>query len=305
MKDIPEIAPEIRGLLEEIVANPRSAIRLAPRRALSSWFECGEAIRATDVSKDKAARHLVAAHREELAALLREASWISYWKAPVLTFRPTGGDGVPYHPTQREPEWTRRAKQVARGPADHSTSVELLRSCITGIKPKQGWVLAQASLSLVPNDKTRFNVALSAQWTTPRTAIVLFRRLATLSQTPAFKALVLQSLGTQACHLGMFADARRLYRSSSDLDCHTPYSLGCAFNLACVLGDVAQAREEATEFGALFGTEDPRVNELRDLLLEWRKARSMRELEKARMVVSRIGEGIPNVAKTLCQGFEA
>ena len=29
MKDVPEIAPEIRGLLEEIVAKPRSAIRLA------------------------------------------------------------------------------------------------------------------------------------------------------------------------------------------------------------------------------------------------------------------------------------
>ena len=92
MKDVPDIAPEIRGLLEEIVADPRSAMRLAPRRALRTWFDTDEMVRASDVVRTSAERHLVEVHREELAALLCEAACISYWKAPVLSNRPIGAE---------------------------------------------------------------------------------------------------------------------------------------------------------------------------------------------------------------------
>ena len=301
MKDVPEIAPEIRGLLEEIVANPRSAIRLAPRRALSSWFDSGEMVRATDVSHDKGARHLVAAHREELAALLREASWISYWKAPVLTYRPVGEDGALYHPTQREPAWCHRAEREFSGSKDSSTNIELLRQCLDGILPHRGRELAQASLGLVPNDKTRFNLALNAQWKRPRTAMVLFSRLLSHNQRTNLGALVFQSLGTQACFLGLFADAHRFYRASSTLDPDSPFGWGCAFNLSCFLGNREQAREEAAELGTLISPEDARILELRDLLREWRKARRVDELVEARRVVGWFGDRIPRVAKVLCE----
>jgi hypothetical protein len=59
MKSVPEIAPEIRSLLEEIVADPRSAIRLVPQRALRTWFDSSETVRASDIVRTNAERHLV------------------------------------------------------------------------------------------------------------------------------------------------------------------------------------------------------------------------------------------------------
>lgn len=304
MKDVPEIAPEIRGLLEEIVANPRSAIRLAPRHALRSWFDSGEMVRATDVSKDRAARHLVAAHREELAALLREASWISYWKAPVLAHRPVGVDGKLYHPTDREPAWRHRAEREVGTPSDRSTSVELLRQCLLGINPQQGWSLAQASLSLVPSDRTRCYVALNVPWSKPRTAIALFGRLERRAQPVSLRPDILLSLGARTCHLGLFSEARELYRSSSVLNPQSPYGWVFAFNLSCFLGEEEAARVEAVELGKLVKPQDPRILEDRDILRAWAKTRSQVEFQAARKVVNHISDQIPEVTRVLCQELE-
>ncbi len=285
------------------MANPRSAIRLAPRRALSSWFDSGEMLRATDVSKDRAARHLVAAHREELAALLQEASWISYWKAPVLAPRPAGADGKLYHPTQREPAWCGRAAPEVAESSDRSPNIELLRQCLDGIKPQRGWSLAQASLSLVPSDKTRCYVALNAQWSKPRTAIALFGRLAGRAQPASLRPNIMLSLGSQACCLGIFADARAFYRASCALDPQSPYGWSCAFNLSCFLGDGKSAKEVAAELGKLIGPQDPRILEMGALLHEWGKTRSEGELREARKVIDNITDQIPEVAKVLCRAI--
>jgi len=304
MKDVPEIAPEIRGLMEEIVADPRSAIRLAPRRALSTWFDTGETVRASDVSRTKAERHLVEAHREELAALLCEASWISYWKAPVLSYRPVGSDGKLYNPTEREPEWRRRAEPEVGLSHDGSTGIALLRRCLVGIQPRQGLDLAQAALSLVPSDKTRCYVALNSQWSTPGRAIMLFRRIALRAQPADLRPRILDTLGSLTCSLGLLAEARESYRGSSALDPRSPYGWACAFNLSCFLGDATAAREEGAELGKAVGPRDPRVLELRDLLRDWGKARSERELLEARSVIQRITDQIPDAARELCQPFE-
>jgi hypothetical protein len=283
------------------VANPRSAIRLAPRRALSSWFDSGEMIRPTDVSRDKAARHLVAAHREELAALLQEASWISYWKAPVLAHRPIGADGRLYHPTQREPDWFRRVeRQVSISPG-RSHDVELLRQCLVGIKPQQGWTLAKGSLSLVPSDRTRCYLALNAQWHRPRTAIALFGRIERCAQPASLRPTILLSLGSQTCHLGLVAEARNYYRASSTLDPYSPYGWSYAFNLSCFLGDETRAREAAAELGRLAGPQDSRVLDIGSVLRDWWKTRSGIELGRALMFMERMKNRIPEVAAALFQ----
>lgn len=303
MKDVPDIVPEIRSLLEEIVADPRSAIRLAPRRALSTWFDTGETARASQVSQTKAERHLIELHREALAALLCEASWISYWKAPELSCRPVGADGRPYQPTEREPDWRRRAeREVCNSARDHDLG--LLRQCLTGIKASEGSALARASLSLIPSDKTRCYVALNAQWNKPRTAIALFSRLAGHAQPARLRPWILISLGAQTCHLGLLSEARDRYRESSALDPGSPFSWGCAFNLSCFLGDEKGAREDAAELGRIVDAPDPRVLELRHLLEKWRETRTETELSKARGVIELIGDRLPGAAKELSKAFE-
>jgi tetratricopeptide (TPR) repeat protein len=299
VKNVPEIAPEIRGLLEEIVANPRSAIKLAPRRALRTWFDTGETVRASDVTRTKAERHLVEVHREELAALLCEASWISYWKAPVLSPRPNGADGSLYDPTDLEPDWRRRASHEVDATSGSSSGIDLLRQCLDGIQHQQARPLAEASLGLVPSDKTRCYVALSSQWTKPRVAIHLYGRL--LNARPSsLKPGILGNLAALNCHLGFLGEARRLYQEASALDPLCPYDRSCAFVLACILGDEKSAREEATELGKHFLPGDQRFQEAGTLLRQWRKSRPTNELLKSRVVFDHITEKIPEVARTLC-----
>ena len=302
MKNVPDIAPEIRGLLEEIVANPRSAIRLAPRRALSTWFDTGETVRASDVARTKAERHLVEAHREELAALLCEASWISYWKAPGLNHRPVGKDGMPFCPTEQEPAWRRRAAPEVSRPTDRLHGIDLLRDCLAGIKPKQGWALAQASLSLVPSDITRCHLAHNALWDKPRTAIALFERIFRRTQQASLKAPILQSLGAQACYLGLLGEARNLYRESAFHAPQSPHGWSYAFNLSCFLEDERGALESAVELGRLAAPQDPRVQDTHTVLREWWRGREEAEVKRVGRFIYSINDRIPEVARVLCEG---
>jgi hypothetical protein len=133
MKESPEIAPEIRGLLEELVADPRSSMRLVPKRALGSWFDSGETARAREISGTKLERHLIDAHREELAQLLCDAAMISYWKAPIASPLPIGPDGKPHNPASREPHWSLKVRAAIGLSRDADT--DLLRGCLSGVRP--------------------------------------------------------------------------------------------------------------------------------------------------------------------------
>jgi len=303
MKDVPDIAPEIRGLLEEIVANPRSAIRLAPRRALSTWFDTGETARASDIAHTKAERHLVEAHREQLAALLCEASWISYWKAPVLAYRPVGPDGNLYHPTEREPDWGRRAtRQVnaSRG----SDGVELLRQCLEGIEPQRGGNLGRASLALVPRDLTRFYIALAVPWNKPRVAIALLGRFARQARPVTTRLEAMLSLAARTCSLGLLEVARDVYREAASVAQESPCARLCAFNLSCIVGEEREIVWDAHELAQVAHPEDPRAAEVLGILREWRTSRSESEREALTMTARKLSGRLPEIATAVCQEHE-
>lgn len=304
MKDLPEIAPEIRGLLEEIVADPRSAIRFAPRRALRSWFESAETVRARDVSATKAGRHLIEAHREALAALLCEAAWIAYWKAPLFAHRPIGSDGQPFDPSDREPTWRLRAELKLSACREESEGIRVLRQCSSGIRPELGLSFARASLSLVPHDRTRLYVALTIPWGNPRTALNLLHRLAARAHI-SYRPDALLLLAARMCSISRLPEARELYRRYSNLVPESPYGHICAFNLSCYVGDEAGALAEATQLDELIRPDDPRVSEERRLLSDWAATRSESELSKAKEVRAAISGRMPEVAAVLCQSFES
>jgi len=305
VKDVPDIAPEVRGLLEEIVADPRSAIRLAPRRALSTWFDAGETARVSDIARTKAERHLVEAHREELAELLCEASWISYWKTPGFAVKPVGANGQLYQPASLEPDWVRRARAedgTLLWGAGATAGIALLQECLLGIRPQQGLALASASLSLIPSDRTRCYVALNIPWSHPRAAIYLWRRLEKRAQ-PRLRPDILLSLGARACCIGLLNEARKFYRVSNDLNPHSPYGLMCTFNLSCFLGEIDAAKREAEGLHLLISREDPRLKEVSNHLREWTRTREVFEVKQARDVCERIHGDIPESAEVLRQAI--
>jgi hypothetical protein len=283
VKDLPEIAPEIRGLLEEIVADPRSSIRLAPRRALRSWFDTGETVRAREVSRTSAERHLIEAHREAVAQLLYEASRIAYWKGAVRSLRPSGPDGRPYDPARDEPSWRSRAGRRMTGTMEEGT--ELLRSCLEGIAPQRGYALAEASLGLVPRDDTRICLASHIMEAQPRSALAIFERTALRTSSPKVRGLAWGEVGTRCVLLDRLEEAGQAYvRSRIDWP-HACFSL---FNLACIAGRSDEAETYSAELGLLATPESPTVNQALDLIKGWAQTRSREEIRRANQTADRI-----------------
>jgi hypothetical protein len=302
LKERLEIEAEIRGLLEEIVGDPRSSVRFAPRRPLREWFDGGEAIRARSLDGTSAERHLVAAHREALAATLLEAAKIAYWKAPVLSLRPIGPDGEPYDERVAEERW----KPLARRRSEHSIEsggVDLLRACLSEIPADQGHELAQASLSLVPNDAARYYVTRTLPWDRPRTAIYLLRRLVEGAPN-VWKREAWSSLGARLCSIGEAKHALDAHREASNLTPGGSLDLMCAFNLWCLLGEDRQALVVAREVVPIIGKEVHRVQEMVELLrLSWQE-RSGPERNKAMDTAARVRGDIPESALVLCDVFQ-
>jgi hypothetical protein len=300
VKELPEIAPEIRGLLEEIVADPRSAIRFAPRRALRSWFESDEILGARDVSRTRAEKHLIEAHREALAQLLYDAAKIAYWKAPELSLRPLGSDGRPYSPHEEEPLWRLRAEKRLGCTRMVSDGAELLRKCLTDVSPEDGHALALASLGLVRRDETRVCLACHLMKNQPRAALVVFERTASRTTSARIRGLAWGEVGARLVSLGRLEEAKEAYwRSKGDW----PYAWFSLFNLACFTGKSGEATNCSKELGLLFSPDSSTVSEMSSLLTRWARERTEKEIRCARETVARIADGLSAPAREVSLAY--
>ncbi len=302
MRDAPEIAPEIRGLLAELVADPRSSLRLVPKRPLRHWFDGGETVRARDVSGTKLERHLIDAHREELAQLLFEAAIISYWKAPVLADTPVDADGNPYNPADGEPRWRAHAGRLDLSQARSHDEATLAR-CLECIPPADGGALAAASLSLVPSDSTRWQLALGIPWTRPRTAVRLLERL--IARHPArrmhFNALL--SLGARLCSLERLAEARAAYRSALRLEEGSVSSACYAFNMSLFLGDERAAIEDARRVAHCVKREEHELREVRRIIKQWSTTKSPDQLRTVTRMLESVSKVVPSAVASLKDAY--
>ncbi|NOT30567.1 MAG: hypothetical protein HOP15_08995 [Planctomycetes bacterium] len=304
MKTLPEIDPEIRGLLEEIVADPRSSLRLVPRKPLKSWFESGETVRARDVSGTSAERHLIEAHREALAQLFWEAAKIAYWKAPVMSHRPMNTDGQLYNPADGESAWKARAEPMIRMARDDNACLRLLHEGREGLDSRAASSLARASLSLAPRDRTRCFVVHVIPWDQSRTAVVFQRRLLLRARPSALRSEILLALGARLCSIGLFEQAREAYRSSSRLAPGSPHARFSAFNLSCLLGEDAAAFEEGTELARLVSPGDPRLSDVRDLLRDWSRTLASEHRKTLMGTIARVSNRLPEAALVLTGAYE-
>ncbi|HEX6883227.1 MAG TPA: hypothetical protein VF530_07580 [Planctomycetota bacterium] len=268
MKDQPRIAPEIRGLLEEIAADPRSDLRLVPRKPLRAWFERGESAPTSAIATTRAERHLVEEHRESLAALLCEAAWLAYWKAPVLAHRPVDAEGKLYDPAEREPRWRARGERFGRTRSINE-GTDLLRGVLGRLDAGNAHALAVASLQLVPSDRTRCYVALTIPWDRPRSAAHFFRRLSQTAWPIPLRSQALESLGARLCSLGLYYQAREAYRAVPDATPRSPYGLVCSTTLSCLLGDPRALTVESRRLDAVARSMDEPMQEELALLRTW------------------------------------
>lgn len=304
MREAPEIAPEIRGLLEELVADPRSSIRLVPRRPLRTWFDSDETIRPREVSGTKLERHLIEAHREELAQLLFEASRIAYWKDPGPNVRPIGLDGRLFDPATAEESWRSRAQGEA-GAVQGDGDVTLVRECLRSIPPHLGLRLSLASLALVPCDRTRVALAECVPWSQPRTAIGFFRRLAVRPRPSSLLPDIMRFLAARLCSVDRLDDARSLYREATTVDPGYQVDWLCSLNLSCFLNEESSAADDAREMDKLLCLDDPRLAEARGLLRSWVWDRPRGDAANAMRVALGVAAKGYESAAILCGAFEA
>jgi tetratricopeptide (TPR) repeat protein len=302
MKPFPEIDPEIRGLLEEIVADPRSSIRLVPRRPLLSWFTSGETVRPREISATSAERHLLMAYREELARLLYEAGAIAYWKAAECMHRPLDSSGKPSHPTRQEPEWHRDATRRLMISTQLPESLELLRKCLVGIEARDALPVLQASLGLVPSDQTRCYVAISIPEEQPRSAIAAFGRLLSSSYPRSLRLHVLHSLGIRLALVGRYHEAREYYRQASALD-SGQVGRSYSFNLSCVLEDELGAMADSAELGRCASRDSIRVTEAKAIISRWLRSDPRRKNPGAVRLADRLVTKVSEPAAILCQAY--
>jgi hypothetical protein len=296
VKDVPDIDPVVRGLIEELVANPRSSIRLAPRRALRPWLEAGDAISIGDVSSSTLERHLIAVHREAVASLLSEASRIACFKAPVLSHVPGTIDGSPFDVGRYENSWKKKAARRVNL-VHPDKGIELLRQCLQGIDPERGYDLASASMSLVPSDNARTAIANHIKTTQPRFALHVFERVASSTTSSYLCGIAWSGVAGRLCALNDLDSAADAYEQAQVDWSMAPFYL---INLACFLGKPERAVEAGRRFGLV---ESNRISEAMSILSLWSKGLNEAAIKTARNTFSTIKEKLPDAAQGIGDAY--
>lgn len=300
MNPTPEIAPEVRGLLEEIVADPRSTLRLVPRAPLRQWFDRGESLRTADVARTRAERQLIEVHREELARLLREAAKIAYWKAPAYGHLPNNPDGVLQAPLEAEPEWQDRARRY-RVTCKGGDTV-LLERCLRGVEFDLGHELAMASLGLVPSDSTRLCVAALVPDSQPRTAAILLGQLTRRLSPGEERAKAFLFLGRRLCALEDLEASRDAYLAGSQPEHRPVVGLIYAINMSCALRDSSAALElsESLQGESDESSDIPRAL---DIIRDWSKRRPQADRRLTADFARELAQDLPPAGRLLCEAL--
>lgn len=299
MTEPPGPSSEVLGLLREITENPRSAIRLVPRRPLREWLD-GETVRPSEVSRDRAVRHLVAAHREELAQLLYDAAKIAYWKKPSMSHVPVRARSEALQDLERA--CRKRADWEAKwGNEDER---DLLVQCTGDIRASLCPTLAAASLALVPRDDARLYLAHGLKMSKPRSALSLFEWIACHTKNTITRAAAHSGAAGRLCHLGSLDDAAATYEEEARATPESAFPWLYLFNLNCVLGRHRQALRASSELGGLIKGADVMVEEAADHVEQWLREQAQQVSEAARATVRAISDRLSPPAARLTEAYE-
>ena len=301
MNRLGHIDPELHGLLDEVVADPRSALRLTPRKALSSWLFGDELVRRPS-SATRAERHLLEAHREALAELLIQASRVAFWKAPSMGISviPSHGSRIP-----RVTEEELRSLVAAESRQNSELDSNLRTLLGDGpLRAGQALGLARASLALVPSDEARYAVAVALPESEPDGAI---RILETLVQKPERKrnvellCRILSTLGSRQAAAQRFDSARSTYSRCRDMTAIAVFVEYYIANLSFYLGDPSSAREAARRI-AVDPAASQYAEEQRRVMSAFAGTQDQRTLQLAKKTFEEMAD-TPPALMTACEAL--
>ena len=302
----PEVDPELHGLLDEVVQDPRSALRRTPRRALIEWFGNPTATHARPIDVTTAERHLVAVYRESLAEIFRVRALLIFLHAPQFC-----------HPW-RDPE----GKQMDLSSAAGKTEAKLHRAI--GFARTNSWqhyeelfthwpgasgpdgafTLAKLSLQLAPTDFGRFTVALTFPRSEPMEAIGIQQKLAVEAREPHRRMDALNDLAGRMAELGWMSLACEQYERALEIVPWAIESRCYALNLSCFMMDRDRALFHSNALEeAVAGKGEVRIKESGVIIHRWMLGRGPAEVARVSRFLRSLGDRLSPGARTLMEGI--
>jgi len=242
-----EIDPEVRQLLDQVIADPSSTLTRIPERGFGSWLQRREPISAGEPMLSRAEKHLVRAHREEVALLLYQACQRMLLEDPAF--------GSHFCRRQRSDlevkvpdadDWRRRANQELGLVSDSgSPELLLLEELKQGsTKSPDASRIAAASLSMSPRDEARIWLGL-ALYHEGKLGAARQGYMEVLRGQPAplNRALSLLNLGSAELKRGDPGAAWENYRGASEVPADLALALVFLINSSILLGKTRDALE--------------------------------------------------------------
>jgi hypothetical protein len=304
---VPEIDPELHGLLDEVVTDPRSALRRTPRRALLEWFGNPGSAVARPIDATTAERHLVAVYRESLAELLMTASWLAFHRQPTPRMSPCRSDG-----SAVDMEVEARRLQISAARAQHlgyeraqaPAARALLDLCLGSFDPSQSASFAEMSLALVPNEFGQVRLALALPASEHVSAIRIFQQAAHDATASHVRKDAHNGLAQRMLACGWPHLARDEYRKAVAEAPHSPEARFSVFNLACWADDRIDAIEESKEIARTCSPEDPRLHDAVAVFRQWGRSCDPSLVVRIRRSALRLAHAISEQAALLIGAYD-
>lgn len=296
----PEIDPELHGLLDEVVTDPRSALRRTPRHALLRWFGNPDSAHARPIDATTAERHLVAVYRESLAEIFRESALVAYYQAPFRSHprRTLTGEPVPTGPlVESLRRKSRKAEEFASRWAERSPVHEFLALLRARLPDGPAVRWAEMSVSLAPTDFGRFVHAIALPVSQHHEAIGLLQRLGTEARGDQRLRDIHSQLAVRMAALGWNALARDQYDHAIACVPDSPGAYIYGFNLSIFMQDERAAVAYSRSLESLV-VEEERIAQSIAIIAEWAHEQRPSDVAKARALAARIaGRLCPSLAR--------
>ncbi|MEQ1892026.1 MAG: hypothetical protein ABL998_05745 [Planctomycetota bacterium] len=304
---IPDIDPELHGLIDEVVTDPRSALRRTPRRALLQWFGNPDSATARPLDATTAERHLVAVYRESLAELLLRASWLALHRQALPRMSPCRSDGstVDMEVEAKQLQISAvRARHLGYETAGAPDAQALLDLCVGSLDSARAASFAEMALALAPSEFGQVRLASALPDSESTSAIRIFQQLAHDAAATYVRKDARNGLALRMLEHGWLNLAREEYRKAVEEAPHSPEARFSVFNLACWADDRVEAIEQSHEIARACSPGDPRLHEAVDIFRQWGRSCDPSFVNRIRRNARRWAHAFPEQAVLLIGAYD-
>jgi len=280
----PEIDPELHGLLDEVVQDPRSALRRTPRRALLEWFGNPTAAHARPIDATTAERHLVAVYRESLAEIFTRTAISLRMQFPkrTHTWKDPQGNAMDVGQILRATRSkAQRALEYGKyRPLVGESVTSSLAACTGELSLERANEFARLAAQLHAGDSAWFAVAFTIPDLRDPESIGILQRVAHCARHAFKRHDSLSQLAVRMSAQGWLHLARQQYETIL-VEAPAVLEARCyAFNLSLFMGDERAVLEHSELLGNA-KTDAAEVAEAACIIKDWASTQDALQVARA------------------------